>query len=170
MFRQAVQSVVFWGHRKWQAVSEIRLLVLPDPVFPCRVCLCVCVVPLCSEGCKCNPRHMLLRLMFFRLMSVVISISPAKTQECSLEPGLIHTRSLIHTHVRKPLGKHSSAAILNDCTMIIWCSDIFWTQPLSKLRQERTRNLTDKLQNKILPQDTPFPATYYCILVPKNTF
>lgn len=45
MFRQAVQSVVFWGHRKWQAVSEIRLLVLPDPLFLHCVCLsgCVCV-------------------------------------------------------------------------------------------------------------------------------
>lgn len=112
MFRQAVQSVVFWGHRTWQAVSEIRLLVLPDPLFlQCvRACVCACVcvcfsarvhtrtVPLCSEGCKCNLRHMLLRLMFFRLMSVTISISPAKTQECSLEYGLIHTYSNTHTH------------------------------------------------------------------------
>lgn len=34
------------------------------------------------------------------------------------------------------------------------------------------RNLTDKLQNKILPQrqspDTPFPATYYYILATKR--
>lgn len=69
--------------------------------FSLAVCVCVCAryarsVPLCSEGCKCNLRHMLLRLMFFRLMSVAISISPAKTQECSLEPGLVHSQS--HTH------------------------------------------------------------------------
>lgn len=119
--------------------------------FSLAVCVCVCVyarsVPLCSEGCKCNLRHMLLRLMFFRLMSVAISISPAKTQECSLEPGLVHSQSHTHTHVCKLLGKHSSAAILNDCMMIIWCSDLFWTQLVSKRRQEKMRNLSDMLQN-----------------------
>lgn len=158
MFRQAVQSDVFWGHCKWQAVSEIRLLVLPDPLFPflcVYLCMCVCVclcctVPLCSEGCKCNLRHMLLRLMFFRLMSVAISISPAKTQECSFKFGLIHTYSEWHTHtnVREPLVKHTSAAILNDCTMIIWCSDLFWMQPVNKVKRQKMRNLTDKLQKE----------------------
>lgn len=105
MFRQAVQSVVFWGHRTWQAVSEIRLLVLPDPLS-FRVCVSVCVraraaALLCSEGCKCNLRHMLLGLMFFRLMSVVISISAAETQECSLEVGLVHTCSKKKIKIKK---------------------------------------------------------------------
>lgn len=58
-----------------------------------------------------------------------------------------------HKHMyAKPLGKHSSAAIFNDRVMIIWCCDLFWTHPESKLRQEAMENLTDKLQNKILPQ------------------
>lgn len=158
MFRQAVQSVVF------EDIANGRLSLEYLTHFPLFLAarLCARAVPLCSEGCKCNLRHMLLGLMFFRLMSVAISISPAKTQECSLEPGLVLTPS--YTHISKPLGKHSSAAILNDCTMIIWCTDLFWTQPVSKPRQERMRNLTDKLQNKILPQDsllTPFHATYY---------
>ena len=140
------------------------------PTFFC-VCVCVCVraAPLCSEGCKCNLRHMLLWLMFFRLMSVVISISAAETQECSLEDGLVHTRSgnkktTTHKHMyAKPLGKHSAAAIFNDGMMIIWCGDLFWTHPASKLRQQAMGNLTDKLQNKILPQDilltTPLPTS-----------
>lgn len=151
------------------------------PTFLLHVCTRVCVcaraaAPLCSEGCKCNLRHMLLWLMFFRLMSVVISISAVETQECSLEDGLVHTCSKKkkrnkqhHKHMyAKPLGKHSSAAIFNDGVMIIWCGDLFWTHPASQLRQEAMGNLTDKLQNKILPQDilltTPLPATCYYIL------
>lgn len=128
------------------------------PSFPSecvRVCLYACVccsVPLCSEGCKCNLRHMLLRLMFFRLMSVVISISPAKTQECSFKFGLIHSRT--YTLVCKPLVKLTSAAILNDCTMIIWCCDLFWMQPVSKLKLGTMKNLTDKLRNKIQSRDS----------------
>lgn len=115
MFRQAVQSVVFWGHRTWQAVSEMRLLVLPDPLsfFVCvRVCVCArAAAPLCSEGCKCNLRHMLLWLMFFRLMSVVISISAVETQECSLEDGLVHTCS------KKKKEKNSNT---NTCMQNHW--------------------------------------------------